>query len=126
MATQLDAHLSDILKCLPDRTKARAHCDKLNANDHTLLTKLHMAVLHRLASSPPDHPMTKRFVICWQTISVALHQPAIIPPGFDGLEYLLPLAQFHLSYLLAGGGLPVMSSRLEEMLAEKVIHFGQL
>ena len=113
--------LSQILTLLPDRTKARCHCETLDRDSLRLISSF--VIDHLLQSAPKDKRIIQLLYV-WQIVQVALGLPASSPPGDDrNLNFLLPLAQWQLSHLLADVNALTMLSKLNAMVGQNVIDF---
>ena len=99
-----------LLSHLPDRAAALNYTKSLPINEiETILSEC-------TRNTSIDDP---RFIYIWQICQITLNKPAISPDG--AIKSLLPLAKWHLSYLLGAGGVPAMKHRLQQMFGEKCL-----
>ena len=99
-----------LLSHLPDRAAALNYTKSLPINE--IETILSECTRNTSINDP-------RFIYIWQICQITLNKPAISPDG--AIKSLLPLAKWHLSYLLGAGGVPAMKHRLQQMFGEKCL-----
>ena len=96
-----------LLSHLPDRAAALNYTKSLPINE--IETILSECIRNTSINDP-------RFIYIWQICQITLNKPAISPDGT--IKSLLPLAKWHLSYLLGAGGVPAMKHRLQQMFGK--------